>query len=214
MLRSVLAVILLCAGGFSAGNAAQAGEPRALVLDVTGKIEPETLAFDELAAGALIELAPGAEISLTFYPTCEDLTVRGGSITVKDRSMLVGDNGEVVAYTKSECPGTVTLAVSDTVLPAIVTRSIRPDLTALDPDTVIAVSGPDADLYTRVAIHGSDGEIGSAPIIGRRAAWADGMPALVPARQYRIVVSGPGAQMRAASVVAATDGPAILLLRQ
>lgn len=193
---------------------AHAGEPRALVMDVVGETSPDVFAFDEIDAGTTITLVGDAEISMTFYPTCEDVTIRGGSIKVHDEAMMVEDPGIVVNYTKGECPGAVKLVESDIINAAIITRSatITHQKIALRPR--IAVIGPDTDGYDRVAIHGSDGIVASMRLDGNAAVWPDGQRGLKAGGRYLVAVTGTDVPIRIAKVVAEAEAPALLLLRQ
>ena len=70
---------------------------RALVTDVTGDVSPEIYAFDEVPAGTVIDLGTGGELSLTFYPTCSDVTLRGGKVTIGDDTISTSDGTEMLS---------------------------------------------------------------------------------------------------------------------
>ena len=177
-----------------------AGEPRALILDILGFSEPKIDSFDELNDGANILLEAKAEIALTYYPTCEDLTIRGGRITISGEKMTL-DNGELVSRTKGVCPGNVKLSPADVVNASVVTRSIRTKPIISTAPKRIGIAGPGAAKYTNIGVYGPDGAVFEAKLEGRGAAWPKDAGTLEPGKQYTIVLTGPEVQMFAARVV-------------
>lgn len=207
MLRIVSAVV-----GAVMATGAVAAEPRALVMDIIGDTNPMIDAFDELDAGARIALVGDAEITLTFYPTCEDVTVRGGTVTITDTQMTV-DQGEIVSSEGAECPSDVKLAPSDVINAAIITRAARPmPKIALRP--VVSVIGADADGYTRMVVHTVDGRVGEVSMDDGKAVWPESVAALSAGSEYLVVLMGNGVQMRVAKVMAEADAPRVTVLRQ
>ena len=93
------------------------GEPRALITDVLGYSEPQIESFDELGDGASVLLEAKAELSVLFYPTCEDLMIRGGRIEIAGDKLTIKD-GELVSREKGECPGDVALSPAQTQGPS------------------------------------------------------------------------------------------------
>lgn len=175
------------------------GEPRALIVDVLGFTEPQIDAFDELNDGASILLAADAELALTYYPTCEDLTIRGGRISISGDKMTL-DEGELVSRSEGQCPGAVKMSPADVVNASVVTRSVaaKPIISTLP--RVIGITGPDAGSYTKISVYGPDGIVFEAAVEGRGAKWPQDIDALDTAKQYTIVLTGPEMQMFAARV--------------
>lgn len=195
-------------------TAALAEQPRALVMDLSGKVEPAISAFDEINDGALIKLDPDAKISLTFYPTCENLTIKGGSIKIAGKKLSV-TGGKIVSKAKGECPGNVALAPADLINASIITRSIRPrPWISPDPSTILAV-GAGTGEYTKFSVYSKgEGVIVEAVMKNHKAVWPDGAPKLKPGKMYLFVLTGPDKQMHQARVMVDEKAPRILVLRQ
>ncbi|MEM7189471.1 MAG: hypothetical protein AAF439_07655 [Pseudomonadota bacterium] len=205
---------LITAAALAFGGQALADSPKALILDITGEIEPAVEAFDELPAGQTLTLSPGAEISMTFYPTCEDVSIRGGIISITENSMTIDGDGEVTAYAKGECPGNVKLAASDLINAAIITRSndTRP---AISLRPTIAVIGRDISRFKSVAVYSLDNQlVQEVPLEGRKAKWPLDVAPLTDGGEYLLVVKGEEVQMQQAKILAAADAPQVIILRQ
>lgn len=176
------------------------GEPRALIMDILGFSEPRIDAFDELGDGASILLEETAELAMTFYPTCEDLKIRGGKITISgDKLTLV--NGKLVAREKGECPGNVKLSPADVVNASVVTRSIKTKPIISTTPKFIAIAGPGASKYNKIGVYGPDGVVFEAELKTRGVAWPEDAGELKAGLQYTIALTGPDTQMFAARVV-------------
>lgn len=188
------------------------GEPRALIMDILGFSEPNIDAFDELGDGASILLEAKAELAMTFYPTCEDLTIRGGKITIAGDKLTL-TNGKLVAREKGECPGNVKLSPADVVNASVVTRSIKTKPVISTTPKVIGVAGPGAAKYTKIGVYGPDGVVFEAPLKTRGVAWPKDAGALDPTKHYTIVLTGPDAQMFAARVVPVEGASNITMFR-
>lgn len=204
---------ILAAAAISLGTNALADSPKALILDITGGIEPAVEAFDELPSGQTLTLAPGSELSLTFYPTCEDVTIRGGIISITDNSMTIDGDGEVTAYAKGECPGNVKLSASDLINAAIITRS-NDQRPAISLRPTIAVIGRDISRFHSVSVHDKDGLVQRVPLDGRRAVWPVDGVTLTDGGEYLLVVEGDDVQLQMAKILAVADAPQIIILRQ
>ena len=188
---------------------------RALVTDVTGDVSPEIYAFDEVPAGTVIDLGTGGELSLTFYPTCSDVTLRGGKVTIGDEAISTGDGTELLSQTKGDCPGAVKLAESDIINAAVISRSRGKSLTPrLNPRPVFGVSGDDAASYDRVLIRDGRRTLAEVSLTGRKGEWPADAPALENGRTYALALTGPGVKPHVAKVVVSTDAPELLVLRQ
>ncbi|MEM1161815.1 MAG: hypothetical protein AAGJ28_12845 [Pseudomonadota bacterium] len=205
---------LITATAIAFGAQAAADSPKALIIDIIGSVEPAVEAFDEIPAGQTLTLAPGSEISLTFYPTCEDVSIRGGTLSIGDDSMTIDDDGEVTAYTKGECPGNVELKASDLINAAIITRSndSRPAI-SLRPTS--AVIGRDISRFNAVAIYNIDNTlVQEVPLNGRKAIWPADVAPLTDGSEYLLVVKGTDVQMQQAKILAVADAPQVIILRQ
>jgi hypothetical protein len=212
MVAALLVAVAPAAADDAGGPARGSGEPRALVLDVSGPVAPGIEAFDELNDGASVVLEAGTELTLTYYPTCEDLTIRGGHIRIAGEKMML-DKGELVARGKGQCPGNVKLSAVDVVNAAVVTRAVRKGPVISTAPKRIGLTGAGADKYTRVGVYGAGGTVFEAPLEGRGAAWPAGTPALTAGGQYTIVFTGPDIQTFAAKVTPDTGASPVTVFR-
>ena len=189
-----------------------AGEPRALVMDVTGFSEPEIMAFDELGDGTSVTLEAKAELSLTFYPTCEDLTIRGGTVKIAAGKLDIA-GGEIVSRAKGECPGHVKLSPSDVINASIVTRSVKPRPWINPQPLMIGLVGPGAKNYEKIGVYAKDGVVFEAPLDGRGIVWPAETAPLELGKQYLVVLTGAETQMFAARVLPDEDAPRVTVFR-
>ena len=208
MKRYLVAAIFAAASSY-----ALADQPRALVMDMIGESEPEISAFDELNDGASIKLVGEAEISLTFYPTCEDVTVRGGTLRI-DNDKLALAGGKIISRVKGECPGYVKLSPSDIINASIVTRSVKPKpWISPDPAAVLAI-GEGTGTYDYFAVYSADGMILETTMENHKAIWPAGTPSLEAGKLYLFVLTGPEQQMHQARVLIDEKAPRVIVLRQ
>ncbi len=188
------------------------GEPRALIMDIAGFSDPAIEAFDELNDGAEVKLEAKAELAMTFYPTCEDLTIRGGTFKISDGKLAIKD-GEVLTRTKGECPGHVKLSPADVVNASIVTRTITPRPWISTDPLMIGLAGSKAGKYENIGVYSTDGKIFEAPLTGRGVVWPEGAAKLVPGEQYTIVLTGKDIQTFAARVSPDEKAPRVTVFR-
>lgn len=188
------------------------GEPRALVLDLIGDTDPMVAMFDEINDGASILLGAETEIAMTYYPTCEDLTIRGGKLTFNDTALRV-EGGKVVARAKSDCPGSVKLSPADVVNAAIVTRStrMRPEVSPQIGRIVLA--GPNSGAYNHIAVYAPGKKIIETEMIGRGITWPEDAPELEAGKSYIVVMRGPDIQTYAARVRVVDGASPTVVLR-
>ena len=199
----------------SSASALADSEMRALVTDVTGDVSPEIYPFDEVPAGTVIDLGASGELSLTFYPNCSDVTLRGGKVTIGDDTISTSDGTEMLSQTEGDCPGAVKLAESDIINAAVISRSrgnsLRP---RVNPRPVFGVSGANAASYDRVLIRDGRRTLAEVSLTGRTGEWPADAPALEDGRTYAVALIGPDVKPYIAKIVASADAPELLVLRQ
>ncbi|MEM9060634.1 MAG: hypothetical protein AAGD13_09245 [Pseudomonadota bacterium] len=206
---------LLCAAGILAVcNTAAAADPRALVTDVIGTTTPEIFAFDEIDAGTTIVLGASSEVRLTFYPTCEDVAVRGGEIAIFDTHMTIEGDGELLEYIEGNCPSAVKLTESDIINAAVISRAMN---VRIDPEIslrpVVGVGGANAGAFHTIIVTGSRGMRVAMPIVGRKGVWPADAEPLKNGKKYGIAIIGDTVKPRVAKVIANSDAPELLVLR-
>ena len=188
------------------------GEPRALVMDIAGFSDPAIEAFDELNDGAEVKLEAKAEIAMTFYPTCEDLTIRGGTLSIAEGKLAIKD-GTIVSRAKGECPGHVKLSPADVVNASIVTRTIKQRPWINTDPLMIGLAGSKAGAYEKIGVYATDGTVFEAPLTGRGVVWPEGAGKLKPGEQYTIVLTGKDIQTFAAKVIPDEKAPRVTVFR-
>lgn len=213
MKRLIYAVTMLIFA--SSASAWADGQMRALVTNVTGDVSPEIYPFDEVSVGTVIDLGAGSELSLTFYPNCSDVTLRGGKVTIGDDTISTSDGTEVLSQTKGDCPGAVKLAESDIINAAVISRSRGKSLTPrLNPRPVFGVSGDNAASYDRILIRDGRRTLAEVSLAGRTGEWPADAPTLEDGRTYALALVGPDVKPHVAKVVVSADAPELLVLRQ
>ncbi len=203
--------VLLLVATFAAGQACAEGT-RALVLDVLGDVAPPVELFQELEIGDRLTLGPAAEITLTHYAACEEVTLRGGTITIEDASMTAVGSA-LIGRVEADCPEMVSLTAADITNAAIITRAMSDKpLVPLRPNIAIAV--PNAASYNELSVMGGDGAVATVAISGRRVAWPSGTAPLMDGGDYTIILRGPEAQQFAARVKADAMSLGLVVLRR
>lgn len=191
------------------------GQMRALVTDVTGDVSPEIYAFDEVPAGTVLNLGEGSELSLTFYPNCSDVTLRGGVVTIGEDTISTSDDTELLSQAEGDCPGAVKLAETDIINAAVISRSrgksLRP---RVNPRPVFGVSGDNAASYDRVLVRDGRRTLAEVSLTGRTGVWPADAPPLKDGRTYALALIGKDVKPHVAKVVASATAPELLVLRQ
>lgn len=207
--RSACRLIAGCTLAALLAAPAAAQEPAALVIDVTGPTTPAVGAFDELPAGASLELGAKTEITLSHYASCEEVALRGG--TVKVLPADVGYSGStVLSAVKTECPQPVKMHKSDLIGAVVVLRSVKPrPEVSQTPNFLVAVHEGD---YDRISIQLGTDVLVSRKLTGPRVIWNRTDPPLKPG-EYTVILSGAGDRMHAAQIKVAPGGSGTLVLR-
>ncbi len=188
---------------------------RALITDVIGDTTPEVYAFDEVPAGTVIDLGSNSEIRLTFYPTCDDVVIRGGKIEIYDEYMNIEGNGELLDHVQGECPSAVKLAESDIINAAVISRSIGVSINPrVNSRPTFGVTGPNATNYDTLLVRDGKKNLAKIVLNGRKAVWPADAPNLKEGRSYSVALIGPNVKPHVAKVVASETAPEILVLRQ
>lgn len=194
-----------------AGPAAAQQPGAALVLAVSGAVQPPFEAFDEVPAGALLRLGDDAEITLLHYAECTERRLRGGTVVVAALAMRVGRGAAVLAETPQPCPATAVLTKGDTAVGAVILRSGADPVAILAPQPTILLIGARRDAVVRLTLQ-ADGSEPVALSLGRDGARLPaGAPPLDPARRYVLAATdAAGGQSFVACRVAPGAGLTLL----
>jgi hypothetical protein len=178
--------------------AAVAAEPVALVLDVSGAVQPEVALYDELADGTVLKLDSGAHLTLSHYGICEEVAITGGTVSIGSQNLDL-EGSQVESRTRVQCPDTITMSAADLVNMSVTLRSAKPTrVMAPTPDFVVA--GRWGRQFDRLDVHGKDGRMATMSLVGGRAAWPEDAQPLAIGETYVVVLNGPGAQQHAARI--------------
>jgi hypothetical protein len=178
--------------------AALAAEPAALVLDVSGMIEPEVALYDEVADGTVLQLGDDAHLTLSHYGICEEVAITGGTVSIGLENLDL-EGSQVESRTRVQCPDSITMSAADLINMSVTLRSARTArVMAPTPDFVIA--GKWGRQFDRLDVHGKGGRMATMSVVAGRASWpADAQP-LAIGESYVVVLNGPGAQQHAARI--------------
>lgn len=178
--------------------AAIAAEPVALILDVSGPVDPEVALYDEVADGTVLKLGAGAHLTLSHYGICEEVALTGGTVSIGAETLDL-DGSQVESRTRVQCPDTVVMTAADLINMSVNLRSVQQArVMAPKPDFVLA--GAWGRQFDRLDVHGKAGRMATMSVTDGRASWpGDALP-LTIGEKYVVVLNGPGAQQHAARI--------------
>ncbi len=178
--------------------AATAAEPVALVLDVSGSVQPEVALYDELVDGTVVKLGEGAHLTLSHYGICEEVAIIGGTVAIGSKNLDL-EGSQIESRTRVQCPDTITMSAADLVNMSVTLRSARPArLMAPTPDFVLA--GQWGRQFDRIDVHGKDGRMATMSVVDGRVSWPRDAQPLAIGETYVVVLNGTGAQQHAARI--------------
>jgi hypothetical protein len=178
--------------------AAVAAEPAALVLDVSGAVQPEVALYDEVVDGTVLQLDKDAHLTLSHYGICEEVAITGGTVSVGMENLDL-DGSQVESRTRVQCPDSITMSAADLINMSVTLRSARKTrVMAPTPDFVIA--GKWGRQFDRLDVHGKGGRMATMSVVAGHAAWPADAQALAIGETYVVVLNGPGAQQHAARI--------------
>lgn len=179
-------------------TAALAAEPVALVLDVSGAVQPEVALYDEVTDGTVLKLDSGAHLTLSHYGICEEVAITGGTVSIGSQNLDL-EGSQVESRTRVQCPDTITMSAADLVNMSVTLRSAKQArVMAPTPDFVVA--GKWGRQFDRLDVHGKGGRMATMSIVGGRASWPEEAQPLAIGETYVVVLNGPGAQQHAARI--------------
>ena len=191
-------------------QAASAEEAGALVIDVVGDVSPAVGAFEDVAVGTKFVLTATAELTISHYSACEELTVRGGEVQVLDKTLeLVGS--EVVDRVQVDCPEAIALAAADTASATVVVRNFSelPKVPLSPSIVLVGASADDCDTFTLLR---DNNKIVDLEIRDRQVVWPEAGLYLSDRTKYSVSLTGPGGEF-GAEIVADKRTSARVVLR-
>ena len=189
---------------------ALAEDSGALVIDVVGDVSPAVDAFEDVAPGTVLTLGAGAELTISHYRTCEEVTLSGGRVTVGEAGLEL-DGTETLAREEVDCPSNVALAENDTASATVIVRNFE-ELPRVPISPSIVLVGDNAAKFSSMTLRREDKVITSLDIVDRQVQWpAEGLY-LSNRTKYQLVLAGDGAEF-AAEVVADRRTDARVVLR-
>lgn len=188
-----------------------AGGPAALILDVSGSVEPEVALYDEVSDGTVLKLGSDASLTISHYGACEEVALSGGTVSVGAHELGI-DGAQVRSRTAVQCPDQVVMAAADLINMAVTLRSAKQaKVMAAQPEFVLA--GPWGRQFQTLDVYGEGGQKTSLPVQAGHAAWpADAQP-LTAGQSYVVVLNGPGARQHAARIEVTADPPGMTVLK-
>ncbi|HET7410983.1 MAG TPA: hypothetical protein VFJ13_12365 [Paracoccaceae bacterium] len=188
-----------------------AGDPAALILDVSGTIEPEIGLYEEVGDGTVLKLGPDASLTISHYGACEEVALTGGTVTVGAGKLAI-DGGEILSRTDVQCPGQIVMAAADLINMAVTLRSVeRARLMAPRPEFVLA--GKWGRQFDKLDIYDREGHIAMLPVSGGHAGWPAELAPLAIGGTYVVVLNGPGAKQHAARIEVSGDPLGMTVLK-
>ena len=181
-------------------GAATPPPPVALVIEVTGTVEPALEPYSEVADKDNVKLAGGARLTFLHYATCQEVTVSGGRITFTVGTFRV-EGGGIANSTRVDCPRSVTIQ-PDAVAGAVLFRGVGArTVVTFNPRPLFVLVGAKATNFTRIRILRDKKAIFEGKIEGRRFAWPEGEPPLAPGWVYALdLLTAGGGKPRTVAV--------------
>ncbi len=210
---AVAASFVLC---LMPGLAVANEPPAALVTALSGSTTPAIAAMSEIASGAPLRLAPGAELSFLHYAKCKMVTVTGGTVTVTRTDFTT--DGTIVAEIDAPCPRIHRLSANaaGTVSGGLVMRGLS-SAPRWPVNREIVLTGEGTDKLKTVAIH-AEGRL-DAPLVrlnvsGRQARFpADAAPLAVNERYVlRLTIGDRAEPVDIPFVAAAPSGSSLFVV--
>ena len=155
----------------------RAAGPVALILEMDGAMEPPVEAFSELLAGDTVRLSDAATLMFLHYPSCAEVTVRGGRLVLSDQRYTL-QGGKIVAVDRARCPKTVVLSENRQV-GGVLIRSGGASI-KLAPRPEFVVVGPQLADIAKVRIRDGDRVLAERALKGAVFEWPDDAPELAP----------------------------------
>lgn len=178
--------------------AAMAADPAALVLDVSGHVDPEIGLFDEVADGTVLVLGDDAHLTLSHYGICEEVAIVGGTVSVSKNDLDL-QGSQVESRTPVQCPDTIVMSAADLVNMSVTLRSAKQArVMAPTPDFVLA--GKWGKQFDRLDVHSKSGRKATMSVDDGRASWPGDAAPLTIGETYVVILNGPGAQQYAARI--------------
>lgn len=182
----------------------------ALVVDLTGDVEPVVDLFDEIVVGTELRLGSDSELTLSHYGACDEISVRGGTIIVGKADVKITGGAEL-ARVKVDCPEQVALVETDSTNASVIMRNFgRIPAVPLIPE--IVVTAAKAAAVDTLTIMRDDKKIVALPVKAGSVEWPSGSLFLSHQTKYTLVLSGDGIDHRAV-VVADKDAAGRVVLR-
>ena len=174
---------------------AWAGKPVALVLDVVGDSEPLIEPFGELQAGDAFELGAGTRVEFMHYPTCDEVVVEGGRLSLSEQRYTIGA-GRVVEVRRGSCPEEVELG-TDTDVGGVTLRGAGGEL-RVNPTPTFVFVGDGAGAIERVQLLLDGAVLREASVSDNRSDWSDEAP--LEKGTYSLVLFTTDAEPREISI--------------
>lgn len=190
---------------------AMAAEPAALVLDVSGMVQPEVALYDEVVDGTVLELGDDAHLTLSHYGQCEEVAITGGTVSIGSQDLGL-EGSQVESRTRVQCPDSITMSAADLINMSVTLRSAKQArVMAPTPDFVVA--GKWGRQFDRLDVHGKGGRMATMSVVAGRASWPDDAQPLAIGETYVVVLNGPGAQQHAARIEVTGDPQGMTVLK-
>jgi hypothetical protein len=190
-------------------GASQAGQPAALVVELSGDTEPALFPFSEIEAGTEIRLSDESRLGFVHYGTCKMVIMIGGEVRIERRRYLIR-RGRVESERAQDCPREVVLDVDGTAAGVLMRSGETVSAMPLRPSFVFA--GARADGIASVEVRAGDVVVATLPAEGRRAAWPETAPDLEAGTVYAVEIAWADGTRRGYDFVAEPHGRQRLLI--
>lgn len=196
-------------------TAALAADAR--IIKISGKVEPDIGTSKEMAAGERVKLGPKAVVVVIHYKACEEIEVRGGTVSILPSKVQVR-GGEILSREKGDCPGEVKLTDTDAQGAVVLMRGEGDAQSKVDAATSAGSPRPrfliegDGDKYPVLHIYENGARLATLPVKRRRAAWPAERPPLTPGSVYEFALEASDGAHVGGKIAVTEDGPGLIIL--
>lgn len=184
MRRSSLTALFVVALAATMGwaNIATAQRPVALITDIVGAVGADVGPFDEISAGASIDLGSGGRLEFQHYQRCETVVVEGGRVNFS-RQAYTTQKGRILDVRRSKCPKTVAVGME---VSGVQLRNVVPGGLRLTTKPSFVIVGAKRAQVARLRVREGKTVIFEGRIDGWRFTWPEGTTPLTAGSAYDI----------------------------
>ena len=167
--------------------------PVALALEVSGEITPPLQAFTEMEAGSSFEIGSGGRMQFLHYPTCQNVVVEGGRLTLTAENFRVS-KGKIIEVSRADCPQRLVVASTEESpgVAGVVLRSASDGVLKVAQRPEFLLLGKTGTPFTRGRLMQDKTVLLDTGLENGRIKWPKSLPSLQTGGDYSLHLAGDG----------------------